>query len=135
MYRISVLAAIHLLFCADLAAQTAKYRAKTFTDVTCKLYINYQSGLSSGKYFYTEYKIIPNEKQFVVEETLRGSPRMETDIPYAKEVQKETDTLENMFYLNALDPDRYYSVIKNYTVNEKTCEVYRHINYNCYDLM
>ena len=124
-----------LLFPFIMAYGQPAFTQKKFTGIVCKVYINYEARLSVGEYVYVAYNILPGKDAFTIEGKMRNNIPYGERIPYTKQEQKKTNP-NSIINLNMfLDVDRYYSEKETYTVNGKAYQVYKHINYNCYDLL
>lgn len=109
----------------------------TFTNVECLLLINYSHKLSSGVNYYNKYVIKRRAKDFLIEATSGQRELYPWTVPLSKsEIEKNTKTVndkqQSKLFIKSIS-DNYVSEKLNYKIGNNSYEVYKHINYNCYD--
>ncbi|MGE0634974.1 MAG: hypothetical protein AB7G44_06515 [Bacteroidia bacterium] len=109
--------------------------AQTFTDVKCATYIDYPGGLSAGYSRYASYTISKGSKEFDIKAKSAVGWDLNARVPYAKEEHAKQKQDSTLWFFSQFDPDRYYSVKEVYFVNGKDYTVYKHLDYNCYDIL
>lgn len=105
--------------------------AQTFTDVKCATYINYEKGLSAGYSKYASYTISKGRKEFNIKGKSAVGWDLNAQVPYEKE---EPGKAKNDSFFSRFNPDLYYSVKEVYSAAGKNYTVYKHLDYNCYDI-
>ena len=108
--------------------------AQTFTDVKCATYINYEHGLSAGYSKYASYTISKGSKEFDIKGKSAIGWDLNARVPYAKEEHAKEKQDSILLFFDQFDPDHYVSVKEVYTINGKDYTIYKHLDYNCYDM-
>lgn len=110
------------------------YAQVKFTDVKCATYIDYPGGLSAGYSRYASYTISKGTREFDIKAKSAIGWDLNARVPYAKEDyrQEKQDTAQWLF--GFFDMDHYVSVKEVYAVKDKDYTVYKHLDYNCYDM-
>jgi hypothetical protein len=111
----------------------------TFSDVHCLLLINYAHGLSFGEYIYPTYSIKKKGSAFVIEATDRKNQPISWSVPFTtaemKKISKTDTDKSGQLQGIKLNPksDHYISEVVQYKINDTVYNVYKHLDYNCYD--
>ncbi|MFZ4056510.1 MAG: hypothetical protein ACOYKE_00155 [Ferruginibacter sp.] len=125
-----------VMFCT---AQTMEFNKNSFkkklklTDVHCLSLINYAHGISTGEYIYRNYKIQTKWDEFLIEAEDQNKVPYSWKIPYPLQA-KDSTALKNTPPAFLEDKKvHYYSEIEIYTIDGVSYNIFKHINYNCYD--
>ncbi len=108
--------------------------AQTFTDVKCATYIDYPGGLSAGYSRYSSITINKGKNEYNIEARSPIGWDFFATVPYTKEEQLKEKQDTTMWFLGFFNPDHYVSVKEIYTLNGKDFIIYKHLDYNCYDM-
>ncbi len=122
---------ITLLF---ITCSISVYPQVQFTDVKCATYIDYPGGLSAGYSRYTSYTISKGSREFDIQAKSAIGWDLNARVPYAKEEHAKQKQDSTLLFFDQFDSDHYVSVKEVYSVNGKDYTIYKHLDYNCYDM-